>query len=387
MNELAKAQSTTSCHLNFNQELEDHTKMSGHHFTFPPPPPAPPKASQSYPGLSQPFADPNGYRGRGIRGDHGIRGHGRDYNRGGRRGGSYGSSQSTPSYGNSFLGAEIRHTSPPDTGYSVQTNGHRRSGYPLPSYPPVQLPHYPTSLHQGYRQQTPAFQADVQAPQAVYPANRNDSPLNHNAQQRSSSHGYGPSFATVQASLPAAQKNSSFQTNAHAGQAVLMGPPIRMGFDPPQNGHQPQQHAQPMANGANAYQHGLSNGSDSPYQHSSPMGFPSSRHESPNSFPGHHGRVQKSGHGEAFNRPRNQKHRIQVAPLLPSFGSPLPLPIKPPALHESTRKPRKKKRRHNQLGLTPKAEKHESSEEEEDDADEEARLAGVAASAGQGRQL
>ena len=117
------------------------------------------------------------------------------------------------------------------------------------------------------------------------------------------------------------------------------------------------------------------------------MGFSSDRHESPNPFSGHGGRGQKRGHGEAFSRPRNQNHRIQVAPAVPSYGGPLSLPTKPPALHESTRKPRKKKRKQNQLGLTPKAEEHESSEEEEDDADEEARLAAVAASADQGLQL
>lgn len=61
--------------------------------------------------------------------------------------------------------------------------------------------------------------------------------------------------------------------------------------------------------------------------------------------------------------------------------------MKPPALYENTRKPRKKKRKHNQLGLTPKAEEHESSEEEEDDVNEEARLAAVTASASQGPQL
>ena len=355
--------------------------MSGHIFTFPPPPPAPLKASQSYPGLSQAFADPNGYRGRGTRGDHGIRGHDGGYNQGGQRSGYFGSSQSASSYGNSMFGADNKHSSPPSMGYNVQTNGQRRSGHPLPSYPPVQLP---TKLRRGYGQQTPAFLADAQPLQAAYPANRDGSTPNYNGQQQHPSHGYGPSLATIRAP---AQNDTSFQQNAHAGQPILMGPPIRMGFDPQRNGHQPQQHAQPIANGTNAYQHGLSNGNDSPYRHSSPMGFPSGRHESPTSFPGHRGRGQKRGYGEAFNRPRTQNHRTQVAPAVPSFGSPLPLPMKPPALSENNRKPRKKKRKHNQLGLTPKAEEHESSEEEEDDANEEARLAAVAASAGQGHQL
>jgi hypothetical protein len=64
--------------------------------------------------------------------------------------------------------------------------------------------------------------------------------------------------------------------------------------------------------------------------------------------------------------------KTQVAPSVPSFG--IPLPVKPPAPVETGRK-RKKKRRHNQLGLTPKTVEHESSEEEGNDIDEEAKLA------------
>lgn len=279
------------------------------------------------------------------------------------------------------------HSSSPNYGYSVQTNDHRKSGYPLPSYPPVQFPHYPTNIHQGYGQQSPAFLANARPLQTAYPANENGSTPKYNAKKQYTLHGYGPPLPAIQVPLPAAQSNNSFQTNAHAGQPVLMGPPIRMGFDAQRNGHQTQQYAQPLANGPNAYQHELLNGNDSPYQHSSPVGFSFGRHESPSSFSGPRGRGQKRGYGEAFNRPRNQNHRTQVAPPVPSFGSPLPLPMKPPVLHENTRKPRKKKRKHNQLGLTPKAEDYESSEDEEDDADEEARLAAVAASAGQGTQL
>lgn len=361
--------------------------MNGHQFTFPPPPPAPPKASQSYPGLSQPFAGSNGYRGRGNRGNHGHTGYGRGYDRGGRRGGHFGSLQSTSSYGNSVLGAHHNQSSPPNIGCGDQNNDHRGSGYPLPSYLPVQLPQYPTSLRQGYGQQNATFLADSRPPQAAYPANGTGPPQTLNGQQQYTSHGYEPSLPTTHTPLPSAQNSNSFQTTAHAVQPVLMGPPIRMGFDQQRNGHQTQQYAQPMADVFNANQHRLSNGNDSPYRQGSPIDFPSGGQEPPNPFPGYHGRGQKRGYGEAFNRPRNQNHRTQVAPAVPSFGSPLPLPVKPPALHEHTRKPKKKKRKHNQLGLTPKAEEHESSEEEEDDADEEASLAAVAASAGRGPQL
>lgn len=84
----------------------------------------------------------------------------------------------------------------------------------------------------------------------------------------------------------------------------------------------------------------------------------------------------KRPHSAAFGKQQNHSARVSAPPPVPSFGN--PLPSKPPASVDATRKP-KKKRRQNQLGLTPQTEEHESSEEE-DDADEEARLAKALAS-------
>ena len=74
-----------------------------------------------------------------------------------------------------------------------------------------------------------------------------------------------------------------------------------------------------------------------------------------------------------------------MAPAVPSFG--IPLPTKPPVPEAEVRKPKKKKKRRvNQLGLTPKTEDHVSSSEEEDEIDEEAKLArsaGVIGGSGQ----
>lgn len=361
--------------------------MSGHQFTFPPPPPAPPKASPSYPGVSQSSAGTNGSKGRRDSKDHGVRGRGRGLDRGSGRSGHLRSTQSNSGYGKPSIGIDHRHSSLPDMGYNVQKYGYRRSGYPLPHYPPVQLPQFPTNVSRGYGLQNQAFPPNARPPQAAYPVNEHGSYQNYNGQHQYAAHGYSPSLSTMEASLPAAQNNSSFQTNTHVGQPVLMGPPIRMGFDARRNGSsQTQQHAPPTANATRAYQYALSGGNESPYRLNSSMGFRSGGHESLNAFPENRGRGQKRGHGESYNRPRNQNQRTQVAPAVPSFGSQLPLPLKPPALHGNTRKSRKKKRKYNQLGLTPKAEEHESSEEEED-TDEEARLAAVAASAGQGHQL
>ena len=359
--------------------------MSGHNFNFPPPPPAPPKASQSHLEVSQPFGGPDGYRRRETRGDHCNRGHGRGFNQAGRRR-HYGSSQTTPEHRRLSLGVDNRHSSSSNMGYNVDTNGHRRVEHPLPSYPSL-LPQHRTSSLQDYGQQIPAFSVNDLPPEASYPSDGECSFQNYNRHQQHSSHDYGPSPSTIQASLPAAQNSNSLQTNAHAGRPVLMGPPIRMGFDARRNGHQAQQYPMPTANRTNTYWHGLSNGNDSPNRYSSPMGFPSSGHQFPNPFLGYRGQGLKRGHGEAFYRSRNRNHPTQVSPAVPSFGSSLPFPMKPPGLHETFRRPKKKMRKENQLGLTPKAEDHKSSEEEDDDADEEAKLAAVAASAGQCRQL
>lgn len=84
--------------------------------------------------------------------------------------------------------------------------------------------------------------------------------------------------------------------------------------------------------------------------------------------------AQKRDHSSAFNKPQSTAPRTPAAPAVPSFGNPLPL--KPPPVADSTanRKAKKRKRKHNQLGLTPNTEDHESSEEEADE-DEESKLA------------
>ncbi|CAI7652496.1 unnamed protein product [Penicillium glandicola] len=84
--------------------------------------------------------------------------------------------------------------------------------------------------------------------------------------------------------------------------------------------------------------------------------------------------TQKRDHSSAFNKPQSTAPRTPAAPAVPSFGN--PLPSKPPPAADSTanRKAKKRKRKHNQLGLTPHTEDHESSEEEVDE-DEESKLA------------
>lgn len=86
----------------------------------------------------------------------------------------------------------------------------------------------------------------------------------------------------------------------------------------------------------------------------------------------------KRDHASAFDKPQKNVPRTPAPPPVPSFGN--ALPCKPPPAADVTRKNKKRKRKHNQLGLTPKTEEHESSEEEED-MDEESKLAHVGASA------
>jgi hypothetical protein len=94
---------------------------------------------------------------------------------------------------------------------------------------------------------------------------------------------------------------------------------------------------------------------------------------------GNHGQKPKMNHkrdhSSAFIKPQSTVPRTPAAPAVPSFGN--PLPSKPPPAVDATsnRKAKKRKRKHNQLGLTPQADDHESSEEEGEGDDEESKLA------------
>ncbi len=78
---------------------------------------------------------------------------------------------------------------------------------------------------------------------------------------------------------------------------------------------------------------------------------------------------QKRTYSTAFDEPAATLLRPQAAPAVPSFGGDL--------LAQPASAPKKKARKHNQLGLTPASQDHESSSDE----DEEAKLASNIASA------
>ncbi|KAA8642227.1 CCCH zinc finger protein [Aspergillus tanneri] len=157
---------------------------------------------------------------------------------------------------------------------------------------------------------------------------------------------------------PAAQSTTPYasivppQQSATLAPPPMMGPPMRWGFE----------NAGSVAGEYTAAQHGNQRGPRpfGAYGSKASVGSTSVQH------------ANKRDHTSAFGMPRSIGPRVPAPPPVPSFGN--PLPSKPPPPVDATKKPNKKKRKHNQLGLTPKTEEHESSEEEED-VDDEARLA------------
>lgn len=356
--------------------------MSGHQFVFPPPPPPPPPPPQSTPNHTKQGQPPTvqgvGYHGRGNRGDRPFRGRGRGNDRGGFRGGHDGD------VGRSASQRNEGHFS---FGYSPHGSG-TAGGYPLPEYPPVQQPQYPANFESGYGHQTshypPAFAPP--APNRGY----NDGPpkpLVFDGSWQNTNYTHKPPAYDV--SYPH-QELQNFNARParpnHKVKPVVAGPPIHIAFQGDYKGvyqqapFPAQAHPQPYQNQPNSYPPAIGLDSQSPFQQTPHATlFPNTRDPS-NPSTGNRNRGQKRGHYDAFGRSRSSNPKTnaksQVAPSVPSFG--IPLPVKPPAPQETGRKSRKKKRRHNQLGLTPKTVEYESSEEEENDADEEAKLAAEA---------
>lgn len=354
--------------------------MSAHEFFFPPPPPPPPLATPNY--------APNGqnpsFGGRGNRGNRGFRGRGQSGERRGFRAGH-----------NESLGAPVyqrndSHISNPSS--HPTHRGNHGNGYPLPNYPPVQQHQYAESPQIGYGQQpsnyppavvTPApsrtYYGAPQRPQ-YYDGNSHNAGYSHNSPSYNVSYPHEPYKYDARPSRP-----------SNPAQPLTAGPPIRMGFDTNQpSGYQQtafQNNPQQLQSRPNPYSQNVRIDTRSPLQQNPAISFHSSRRDSPNPYHGNRNRGQKRGHQDAFGEARQStlkaNSKTQVAPAVPSFG--IPLPVKPPT-PETIRRPRKKKRRYNQLGLTPKSLEHESSEEDENDIDEEAKHATASSLPSSGQQ-
>ncbi|KAL8635356.1 MAG: hypothetical protein Q9228_007142, partial [Teloschistes exilis] len=288
-------------------------------------------------------------RGRGDKGwDRGSRGRGRGQNQRGFRGGSY-----HDSYG------------------AGNGNLHGGGSYPLPTYPAVQQSQY--SFNPAASYYTPV------ASYHVPPQNFSYYPNTYQAQQpQAPSYQYAapPQFSQTHGYTPQPQHGRPHHpSNRYESPPVAMGPPIRMGFGN-ENGRAPTSYGFPensmnsgQADPRSTFQE------DSPFHH-----HQRGREPGPNSiqvrFRGGRGHHSSRGRHESGNSFKESSRLTQVAPAVPQFGN--PIPGKPPNSEpladqlEAKMTKKKKKRRVNQLGLTPKAEEHVSSSEEED---EEAILA------------
>ncbi|KAJ5127457.1 hypothetical protein N7448_008236 [Penicillium atrosanguineum] len=292
--------------------------MTSQGFSFPPPPPPPPTSQQpAYP----PSAPPGQWNGRGA----GGRGRGRG-NRGRGGGGHHHPDSGRSSY-------------PNNSGYNYAPRNYGYPAQPAPPTPYMTPPPYP---HQQSNYQHPPNPSQYQSPQpfsqpAGSPAYQplpgfNTPNIGHSTYSTPPTTPYPPGPSTHQHASPPA---NPMMMGAMPWGSEMQAPPGSYGGAPPAHGR-----------GSWPQQHG-NNG-------------PKSRN--------HH----KRDHSSAFHKPQSTAPRTPAAPAVPSFGN--PLPSKPPPAADATRKPKKRKRKHNQLGLTPKTEDHESSEEEED-ADEESKLA------------
>ncbi|KAL2814788.1 hypothetical protein BJX63DRAFT_191343 [Aspergillus granulosus] len=315
--------------------------MNPQGFSFPPPPPPPPPTQQHQPQQQYPHNaaynqyGQNHYGQRGGRGSGHFRGRGRGHNgRGGGRGGHYTPSDATHS--GAYTPATAGYGPMNYLGYPTQLTPNQHTS--------AQAPHYPQPSSQNYQSQmnSSAFASPTHYTQPPVHGTSYQQPPGYNAY-----------------STPSMQQTSYARAPA-SGQPTMMGPPIHWGLE--NTGHPGSFHASQRSNQRGPRQSNVHNNQ------------PSSQ--------GKH--VNKRDHSSAFGKPQSTAPRVPAPPPVPSFGN--PLPSKPPAPADSPRKPKKKKRKHNQLGLTPKTEEHESSEEE-DDADEETRLAAGGAAVGTGLQV
>ena len=352
--------------------------MTSQHFSFPPPPPPPPQASQNYPAYPQLQQGFEGYAARPNKGGRGGRINGRGHNRAGLRGGFPGSLHSTPSRGgNQTRGS--RHPGHQNAEHGGENQNY--SEYPLPNYPAVQLPQVPPNLHQDYGRQPSNLSPSNFHPQHSrprYPSHEEHAQQYLSGPQGFHPHGYDPPMNGMQINGQGRQR-AEYQPHNSVNQSMPMSSAIHMGLGGHLQNHQSHPLPQPISSGTISFPIGSPNDHNFGFhQQNALSNFRPSGHHSVKNHTGHRGRGQKRGYSETFGGVRSQKPRPQAAPAVPSFGSALPLPVKPPAPQDLGKRSRKRKRNYNSLGLTPKTEEHESSEEE-DDADEESRLAAAVA--------
>ncbi|KAI4148591.1 MAG: hypothetical protein LQ340_005032, partial [Diploschistes diacapsis] len=285
-------------------------------FVFPPPPPPPPVATQESSTASR--GNSGGNWGNGL-----GRGRGGAYpsQRGGNRGGL-----------SNTWNAQGYARAASSSGYSYQQRNGFSNNQGASNSRPQQYNQANGQWQQGYAtNQTVTHTVTGSYQQHQAP--------NHFTQGQT----YGPQTyggAAVYANQP----------NQYAPQGtppITMGPPIRMGF-------------KDMRDSAYAVSPNQSYGANSAHYKIDNRLQSSGR-----------GRGQKRHFGEAFGH-KDIKPKTATAPSVPSFGAPLSIPTPASLPFKEGAQTKKKKRQHNQLGLTPKVDDPEYSE---DDADEESKLA------------
>lgn len=93
------------------------------------------------------------------------------------------------------------------------------------------------------------------------------------------------------------------------------------------------------------------------------------------SFQSRRGRGKNLRNTDSFEQGGGGATRGRAAPAVPSFGESIHFDATALSTQDLPRKPNLKKRKHNQLGLTPRTEQYESSDDQGDDENEESRLA------------
>ncbi|KAJ5180430.1 hypothetical protein N7492_003640 [Penicillium capsulatum] len=292
--------------------------MSTQGFSFPPPPPPPPTAQPPSAYAPAQYGQWNG-RGAGSRGRG--RGHG-NRSRGGHAHANGSRSQQPPPSGYNYMHGNFGYPAQPSTSYLPPTPyPHAQSNF--------QHPHNPPTL-----QSPQTFpQASTTTPYQALPGYNGPTNLTPSTSYST------PAAPTYPPNIPASQHASPPATPVMMG-GVSWGDGQK---GPGSYGTAPRNHARgPRA----SHPHG---------NHG-----PKARH------------VNKRDHTGALGKPKSTAPRCPAPPPVPSFGNPLPSKPPPPADGLAAQNP-KKKRKFNQLGLTPKTEEHESSDEE--DIDEESKLA------------
>lgn len=359
-------------------------------FIFPPPPPPPPRASASdstYQGQGQ-------AHGHSLRG--GFNGRGRGHDRG-RGNGDRLPRRSHPRKSWNHNSAQAQNTpqgSPmlAQSAYSqFQTVPHPSGGLTGGNI----APHF-HHQHQAGGAQAPLSYGYMpqQAVQAQPPFT---SPYPASHQPQTSTHGSAlPLNSNGQYTLPSGHalptsmtQFGPWQPSVAPNQTQMMGPPIRMGFNEnspsmtpalPNNNH-------PVNYAVSAFNAPQNHHISSANNNSPINGYQSHPNQSPNPYPPNnhvsrdHGtrgngfrRGQHHRSDQSFRKPRNEAPRSRAPPAVPSFLS-ASLPPKPDtsvmSLDGTGQERKKKKRKYNVLGLTPRTVEHEESE---DDVDEEIRL-------------